>query len=286
MRIKQKRRAVSLILAMAIVLTVLMPTDRLYAATKSGTKQSSVVVVLDAGHGGSENGTFRRWGGKLYREKNMNLAIALACKANLEEYAGVKVYLTRSDDRTVSLQGRVDYAKKKKADLFVSLHNNADLSSTENGACVYYPNGSYKKQLSTAGRKAAQNILKQLVALGLRNRGIKTRTSSLRRYSDNSRADYYKVIRSSKQAGIAGLIVEHAFVSNKKDCMTYLADAESLQKLGAADAKGIAAYFGLSKKASEPAVTTPDSSDTEQSGNNTATDPADAEETKMTGNNV
>jgi N-acetylmuramoyl-L-alanine amidase len=240
-----KKKLVAVFLAVVVLFTALVPTTELYAAT--GSRRAAVVVVLDAGHGGKATGAARKWGGKMYREKTMNLAIALACKARLEEYEGVKVYLTRSTDRNVSLQGRVNYAKSKNADLFVSLHNNASLNTSSNGACVYYPNSNYKKSLNTAGRKAARSILNQLTALGIRNRGIMTRTSGRTRYPDRSRADYYQVIRSSKRVGIPGLIVEHAFVTNKKDCTTYLGSADALRKLGVADADGIAAYFGLAK---------------------------------------
>lgn len=66
-------------------------------------------------------------GRKTYKEKQLNLAIAKACKTELEKYAGVKVYMTRSSDRFVTLGNRVNFAKSRKADLFVAIHNNASL---------------------------------------------------------------------------------------------------------------------------------------------------------------
>ena len=47
--------------------------------------------------------------------------------------------MTRSSDRFVTLGNRVNFAKSRKADLFVAIHNNASLKKTDHGACVYYP---------------------------------------------------------------------------------------------------------------------------------------------------
>ena len=71
---------------------------------------------------------------EMYREKDVNLAIAKACKKKLETYMGVKVYMTRSSDYFVSLTGRVAYAKKNSADLFVALHNNASTRTNVKGS--------------------------------------------------------------------------------------------------------------------------------------------------------
>ena len=53
-----------------------------------------MVVVLDPGHGGHDQGARYKWDGKTYKEKQLNLAIAKTCKTELEKYAGVKVYMT------------------------------------------------------------------------------------------------------------------------------------------------------------------------------------------------
>jgi N-acetylmuramoyl-L-alanine amidase len=247
MRYTVRKKIVLMVLAAVMLFTSLAPCDTVNAATLKNT----VVVVLDPGHGGDQDGATRTWDGVEYVEKDLNLAIALACKAKLEQYEGVKVYITRSTDKTVGLEARVNYAKKKNADLFVSIHNNYK-SSTEtdktNGVRVYYPNKYYKRSIWKAGKKAAQSIQDSLVELGLKDRGIKARTSTSGLYSDGSPRDYYSVIRNSKLAGFPGLIVEHAFVSNKNDCQTYLGSEEMLTQLGEADAVGIAEYFSLNEK--------------------------------------
>lgn len=96
------------------------------------------VIVLDPGHGGEQPGAV---GPTRLAEKEPNLRIALHLKAFLEQ-EGAQVYLTRTDDSAVELYDRVTTALQKKADILLSLHNNA-LSDGENpfvkhGSAVYY----------------------------------------------------------------------------------------------------------------------------------------------------
>ena len=244
------KRIIVLFTAMAVFVTAVMrPAGMVYAKSNEAPDAKYVTVVLDPGHGGHDGGACKKWGGKSYMEKDLNLAIAKACKSELETYAGVKVYLTRSSDYYVTLGGRVNLATNKKADLFVALHNNASTSSSVNGACVYYPNSGYRAKCGLDGQKAAKSIQKQLTDLGLRNKGTLIRNSGNgSRYPGGTRADYYYVIKHSKYAGYPGLIVEHAFISNAGDCARFLSSNEKLKRLGKADAKGIADYLKLAKK--------------------------------------
>lgn len=208
------------------------------------TGKSDLIVALDAGHGGSDTGAV---GNRLY-EKVLTLKIAQYCKAELEQYQGVKVYMTRENDRYLSLEQRVADASKAKADVFVSIHINSAAVASANGAEVYYPNSNYRPSISMQGKKLASAIQKNLTALGLRNRGLKTANSMIgTSYPDGSVADYYGVIRGAKRAGFPGIIVEHAFISNASDAKTYLNSSAKLKRLGVADAKGIAACYGLKK---------------------------------------
>ena len=86
-----------------------------HAAANQAPDADPVVVVLDPGHGGHDQGARYKWDGKTYKEKQLNLAIAKACKTELEKYAGVKVYMTRSSDRFVTLGNRVNFAKKQES---------------------------------------------------------------------------------------------------------------------------------------------------------------------------
>ena len=81
------------------------------------------VVVIDAGHGGHDNGTH----GRLLKEKDLALNIALKVGNYIEKnIPGVKVIYTRKDDRYLALDERADIANKNKADLFICIHANAN----------------------------------------------------------------------------------------------------------------------------------------------------------------
>lgn len=209
---------------------------------------SKVVVVLDPGHGGNDGGATKSYGGKNYVEKNLNLKIAQYCKAELEKYANVQVYVTRDNDTYVGLEDRVAKAKNWGATVFVSIHNNSSSSSSAHGATVYYPNSSLNANIGVDGGNLASSIHHQLVSLGLAANGTRIRNSeSGDTYSDGSICDYYSVIRNSKKSGFPGIIVEHAFISNSSDAANYLGSDEALKRLGVADAQGIINYYGLTK---------------------------------------
>ena len=208
---------------------------------------SGLVVVIDAGHGGYDGGAESTFNGVTYSEKYMNLKIAQACRDELQKYYGVTVYMTRDDDTFVKLEDRTAYAKSVGADVFVSIHNNSSESGAANGATVFYPNSNYNASIGSTGQGLAQSILNNLTQFGLKNNGVQIRNSeSGDTYADGSLCDYYSVIRGSKKRGFPGLIVEHAFLSNQSDAENYLNSDAKLTALGVADAKGIAAYYGLS----------------------------------------
>ena len=92
-------------------------------------------VVLDPGHGGTLEGA-KGPSGTL--EKNVTLTVAKQLKAALEARLGVRVLLTREDDRLMELDERAAFANNNKADIFISLHTNSSPSSAPMGTEVYY----------------------------------------------------------------------------------------------------------------------------------------------------
>ena len=80
------------------------------------------LVVIDAGHGGKDNGT----SGLYSKEKDVALKIAKELGSTIEKYSeNVKVIYTRDDDTFIGLKERADIANKNGADLFISIHCNA-----------------------------------------------------------------------------------------------------------------------------------------------------------------
>jgi len=93
------------------------------------------IVVIDPGHGGGDRGAKGAAG---LEEKTFTLDIARRLRALLETRMGVRVVLTRDDDRDVPLDARAAIANSSKADLFLSLHANASLATALAGAEVYH----------------------------------------------------------------------------------------------------------------------------------------------------
>ncbi len=92
-------------------------------------------IVLDPGHGGDEMGA-RGPAGTL--EKDVTLDVAKRLKASVEGRLGVRVLLTREEDRVVPHDERASLANNNKADLFISLHANASPRREARGAEVFY----------------------------------------------------------------------------------------------------------------------------------------------------
>lgn len=91
-------------------------------------------VVLDAGHGGRDPGAL----GSYSKEKDITLAIALKAGAYIEEHLpDVRVIYTRKDDTFVELHKRASIANSNEADLFISIHCNANRSSAPYGSETY-----------------------------------------------------------------------------------------------------------------------------------------------------
>jgi N-acetylmuramoyl-L-alanine amidase len=93
------------------------------------------IVVIDAGHGGKDCGSFSK--DQQYYEKDMNLGIVLKLKEILDR-EDMKVYYTRTDDKTLFLNPRVNFANEVEADLFISIHCNSNESSQPGGTEVLY----------------------------------------------------------------------------------------------------------------------------------------------------
>ena len=225
------------------------------------------VVVLDPGHGGTDSGAENQNGISSESESRLTLKIANYVKQELEKSSQFVVYMTRTDDSYVGLSERVNYAASKNADILVSLHLNSADSKTANGAEILVPRtGRYNSKVAENAGQLAQDILKKLVSLGLYNRGLVYRDSaSGTKYPDGSTADYYAIVRQGLQAGIPSIIVEHAFISSTVDAK-FLDSEADLQKIGRADAEGIAQYFGVTLSNSSNNNSNSNSGDSDKNG--------------------
>jgi len=116
-------------------LTVNLPppaSDRIYA---SPVARGRPIVVIDAGHGGSDPGA-RSVSGEVV-EKDLALALARELRDDLVKRGRVRVAMTRDDDRYLTLDDRAAVARRLNAGLFVSLHMDSAPNPLARGASVY-----------------------------------------------------------------------------------------------------------------------------------------------------
>ncbi|MEH6569506.1 MAG: N-acetylmuramoyl-L-alanine amidase, partial [Halioglobus sp.] len=107
------------------------------STVKKSVRQSSkrdIIIAIDAGHGGEDPGAL---GPKRVKEKDVVLAIAKELHVLFAADKGFNPQMIRTGDYYVSLKGRRDLARKKQADLFVSIHADAFKRKEAHGASVY-----------------------------------------------------------------------------------------------------------------------------------------------------
>lgn len=180
-------------------------------------------VFIGVGHGGSDPGAVANG----FKEKDLNLAIALACNDELVKH-GVTTMMSRAKDENDTLNEECRECNAFRPDLAVDIHNNA---GGGDGAEALHHHGGGK------GKTLAENILAEVVKTGQNSRGCKTRKNSAGK-------DYYGFIRLTNAPAV---IVECAFVDNKKDIQ--IIDTAAEQKaMGIAIAKGILKTLGIEHK--------------------------------------
>jgi N-acetylmuramoyl-L-alanine amidase len=123
-------------------------------------------VVIDPGHGGEELGT---QGANGTLEKEITLSVARRLRTLIETRLGLKVFLTREDDRTMTLDDRSAFANNHRADVFLSIHANSAVRPSLKGAEVYYLT---VERADEEARKRADDNATTLPALGGGNRAI------------------------------------------------------------------------------------------------------------------
>jgi N-acetylmuramoyl-L-alanine amidase len=177
-------------------------------------------IFLGVGHGGTDSGAI----GNGFKEKDLNLSIALACNKILVNH-GVTVMMSRTKDENDSISEEIKECNDFKPDLAIDIHNNA--GGGDGAECFYHCNGG-------KGKTLAENVLAEIVKTGQNSRGIKTRVNS-------SGKDYYAFIRETTAPAI---IVECAFIDNSTDIQ--ILDTQKKQSdMGIAIARGILRTLGI-----------------------------------------
>ena len=131
----------------------------------TGARARLETMVIDPGHGGDDTGVLSLDGTE---EKTITLAVAQRLRAMIETRLGIRVILTRGDDRNVSLDERAAVANNSKADLFLSLHMNASPAASVAGAAVL------SLRLDREGEDARRDAASEAVALPVLGGALRT----------------------------------------------------------------------------------------------------------------
>lgn len=192
-----------------------VPPEARPSPSLPSVRNDRIVVVIDPGHGGRDPGAVGIGG---LQEKNVIFPIAREV-ATLLEQQGVQVIMTRTDDREIDLEPRVQIAERANASLFVSIHANAiSLSRPDvNGLETYY---------YSSGQRLAQVIHNAILQnIDVRDRGVR-------------QARFY-VLRNTSMPAV---LIETGFVTGAEDSRR-LADPSQQRLMAAAITQGILQYI-------------------------------------------
>jgi N-acetylmuramoyl-L-alanine amidase len=224
--------------------------------------QRQVIVAVDAGHGGKDQGAHGPDG---TLEKDVTLAVARDLAAQINRQPGMKAILTRDGDYFIPLKQRYEIARQNQADLFVAIHADSYPGSDAKGASVWVLSSRGKSSVAAqmladrenssdliggvslaaendslasvlldmqqgwavqASQTVAQNVLNALSALGPTHRGYVEQAN-------------FVVLRSPD---VPSILVETAFISNPNE-ERKLRDAGHQEQLATAIMDGVKGYF-------------------------------------------
>ncbi len=206
---KERKRGGWRLLTSMLVLLVGMAGCATPAARVRDTSRSFSCVVVDAGHGGHDNGARCRMGS----EKDFTLDMARRLQPKLAD-AGFRTVMTRSTDRFIELDDRVRISNGEQNAVFVSIHFNDARRRGASGIEVHYKSG--------VSEALAQNILREMVRVpGTSSRGV--------------RVANFRVLRLNQYPAV---LIECGFLSNRDESRR-CASAQFRERLAEAIAEGI-----------------------------------------------
>ncbi len=189
--------------------------------TFNRAENSTKLVILDAGHGGSDSGAVGTVNGQSVYEKTLTLSITYRVKAILESN-GVTVSMTRTGDTLPSLVERPTQANGENAALFVSIHINSADASEAHGIETYYSTENNGDKYGTTSSYLASQLLRNMInQTGASDRGVRTANHAV-----------------TRRCNMPASLVECGFISNSEEAALMSSDAYQ-NKLAQGIADGI-----------------------------------------------
>ncbi|WP_347862223.1 N-acetylmuramoyl-L-alanine amidase [Salimicrobium sp. PL1-032A] len=170
-------------------------TGYIHSYYTTSAVESSRVIAIDAGHGGYDPGAVANG----VREKDVNLDVSKRVRNYLRN-AGIEVVMPRDNDTYISLSGRVDYAERKNADTFVSIHSNYHSNSSANGVETYYSSAALGPRAYKSYRLSGFIQDRLVEAMDSSDRGVKE-------------AGFHVIKRTT----LPSALIELGFLSNKTE---------------------------------------------------------------------
>lgn len=224
--------------------------------------RNPIIIAIDAGHGGKDPGAVGRKGTK---EKHIVLQIARRLKKQIDRQSGMTAVLIRDGDYFVSLHKRTLKARAKKADLFISIHADANPNHRLTGSSVYILSekgasssaarwlanreNSYENKVAGAHLRAKNKVVNSLLLdLSLSDtidKSLNLADGVLKELGGVNRLLRHRVESANfavlKSPDIPSLLVETAFISNSME-EKRLKTARHQEKLAKAIFNGIRRY--------------------------------------------
>jgi N-acetylmuramoyl-L-alanine amidase len=227
-------------------------------------------VVIDAGHGGHDEGTRGPTG---LLEKDLVLDVALRLGALVEQRLGAEVVYTRSTDVFVPLEERTAIANREEADLFLSIHANSSPIKSISGSEVYFLSfATSKEAMDLAGRENAgtsksihelQDLLKKIAlnekVTESREFGARVQRELFSAWNRLSGATKNRGVKKAPFVVLIGarmpsVLSEIGFISNPHD-EALLKKPDQRQRIADALFRGVNAYASTLSRMDEPAIT-------------------------------
>lgn len=218
-------------------------------------------IVIDAGHGGYDPGALHHH----LEEKVLALDIASRLR-NVFQDAGMHVVMTREADRFISLNHRAALANRLRADLFISIHLNANNDHLVRGAEVYYPRESivsptapwpsaiHPAEVSVSSSGTVKSILWSMVMMHQRAQGQRLASSICESLGSHlevgcvTKPARFVVLR---EAWIPAVLVEVGYISNRVEA-SHLSQMEYREAAARAIAEGVLGYLQVTQEPDRP----------------------------------
>lgn len=187
-------------------------------------EDTKILIVIDPGHGGKDDGTQSVNSPKLL-EKNLALTTAKMLNTLLKGH-GFKTVMTREDDRFIALNERAEMANEKEARLFISVHYNAAENKAAKGIEVFYYKTEKEEKRTQESKKLADAVLGQVIQeTTALSRGVKSKNLA--------------VLRETKMTAI---LIEGGFMTNEEE-MNNIRNASYMKKIAWGIVQGIKNYL-------------------------------------------